>query len=95
MFEIFQKMSLPEHDPHYMRLHPVWSSPHLMTQTVQSVVSVRQAPLADHGPQEPREGALLAVPLHLGHCLGTRQFHIRPDTCSIVDEDTCQLNAGV
>ena len=64
-----------------------------MTQTLQSSLTVLQTSLVDHRPEEPGEGAGLAVPLYLLHTLRSTEPVIWPDTSSGVDEDTCQLNA--
>ena len=62
-----------------------------MAQTRQRVVCVGQSPLVDHGAEKPRERALLAVTCNVRHGAGVRETLVGPDTCPVVDEDTCQL----
>ena len=75
-----------------MRLHPVRLVAHHVAETGQRALAVGQTSLVDDSPQEPGEGALLAVTCNILHRAGTRaETLVGPDTCPVVDQDTCQL----
>ena len=88
-------MSLPEHHPLDMSLHSVRVPPHLVAETVQGLAGVVQTSLVDDGPEEPGEGGLFLVLDDLRHRGWLGEAGVRPDTGSVVDEDSGQIDALV
>ena len=87
--------NIPEHDTCDVALHPLRVTSHHVAQTLQCPLCVGKITLTDDSSEEPGEGAPLIVSSDLLHCGRAGQTWIWPDTCPVVNKDTCQLNTFI